>query len=238
MLEYILFVVGLIILVKGADFLVDGSSVLAKKLGVPTLIIGLTVVAFGTSMPELVVNVFAALEGSTGIAFGNIIGSNISNILLVLGITALIYPISVHRSTIWKELPFAVLAVVVLFIVSNDFIIDGLNVFSLTRVDGFIMLIFFAVFLLYIFSSIKRNKKIWKDKKIEIKQRNNIVIALMIIGGIAGLFLGGKWVVDGAIYIANQFGLSEFLISATIIAVGTSLPELVVSVRAAMKELC
>lgn len=128
------------------------------------------------------------------------------------------------------------LAVVVLFIVSNDFIIDGLNVFSLTRVDGFIMLIFFAVFLLYIFSSIKRNKKIWKDKKIEIKQRNNIVIALMIIGGIAGLFLGGKWVVDGAIYIANQFGLSEFLISATIIAVGTSLPELVVSVRAAMKK--
>jgi len=147
MLEYILFLVGLVFLVKGADFLVDGSSSLAQRFRVPTLIIGLTIVAFGTSMPELVVNIIAAVNGSTDVAFGNIIGSNIANILLVLGVVAIIRPIKVKHSTIWKEIPFALLAVVVLFVLSNYVLIEGVDVLFLTRVGGILMLLFFSTML-------------------------------------------------------------------------------------------
>ena len=236
MLEYILFVIGIVALVKGAGFLVEGSNGIAKKIKIPSLIIGLTIVAFGTSMPELVVSIIAALENSTQIAFGNIIGSNIANILLVLGITAIIYPIKVERSTIWKEIPFALLAVVVLFIVSNYLLIDKINITSLTRVSGLIMLAFFAIFIVYTIGLAKRSKKQISDNKLGIKHMSNSKITLMILLGLIGLYFGGKWTVEGAIFVAQQLGLSEFLISATIIAIGTSLPELATGITAARKK--
>ena len=158
MIEYILFVLGIVLLIKGADYLVEGSSSLAKKLGIPTLVIGLTIVAFGTSMPELIVNIFAALKGSTEVAFGNIIGSNIANILLVLGIVAIICPIKVKSSTIWKEIPFALLAVIVLFVISNYLLIDNINITSLTRVSGIILLCFFVIFIYYAIGLAKKYK--------------------------------------------------------------------------------
>jgi cation:H+ antiporter len=236
MITYILFVIGIILLIKGAGWLVNGASSFAKKLRVPTLVIGLTIVAFGTSMPELVVNIISAIKGTTEVAFGNIIGSNISNILLILGIMAIIYTLKVDRSTIWKEIPFAFLAVLVLFIVSNDFIIDKVSVFSLTRVDGLIMLCFFVIFLYYAFELARRNKAQLETKNIEIKTHKGHLSFLMIGIGMIALFLGGKWTVEGAVYIAQQFGLSQFLISATIVAIGTSLPELVTSITAALKK--
>jgi len=237
MLEIILLFIGIVLLVKGADFLVDGSSVLAKKLKVPTLMIGLTIVAFGTSMPELVVNVIAALNGSTEVAFGNIIGSNVANILLVLGVTAIICPLHVRHSTVWKEIPFSFLATIVLFVVSNYFLIDkNSNVGHLYRVSGIIMLLFFAIFIYYTVEMAKKNKKDLEDKKIEIVPHKGSTIFLMILAGIVGLYFGGRWTIDGAIFIAEKAGLSQFMISATIIAIGTSLPELVTGVTAAMKK--
>lgn len=236
MIEYILFVVGIGILIKGADYLVEGSSSLAKKFKIPTLVIGLTIVAFGTSMPELIVNIIAALNGATEVAFGNIIGSNIANILLVLGIVAIINPIKVERSTIWKEIPFALLAVVVLFVVSNYLLIDNINITSLTKVSGLIMLCFFVIFIYYTVNLAKNSKKQLDDKELKIQKLSNLKIFLMILGGLVGLYFGGKWVVEGAVFVAQQFGLSEFLISATIIAIGTSLPELVTGIKAAKRK--
>lgn len=236
MLEYILFFIGIVALIKGADFLVEGSTELAKKVKISSLVIGLTIVAFGTSMPELVVNIIAALKNSTEVAFGNIIGSNIANILLVLGITSIIFPVKVERSTIWKEIPFALLAIVVLFIVSNHLLIDKINITSLTRVSGLIMLSFFTIFVFYTVGLAKRSKKQISDKKLGVKKISNLKITIMIVLGVVGLYLGGKWTVEGAIFAARQLGLSEFLISATIIAIGTSLPELVTGITAARKK--
>jgi len=233
---YILFFVGLFLLIKGADYLVEGSSSLARKLRVPTIVIGLTIVAFGTSMPELIVNIIAALNGSTQVAFGNIIGSNIANILLVLGVTALIYPLKVESEVVKKEIPLAILAVIVLFIVSNYLLIDSIDISSLTRVAGLILLCFFAIFIYQAMGMAKRSKKKIENKELDIKtDRHPLTIAGMIIGGLVGLVIGGKWVVEGAIFAAQQLGLSEFLISATVIAIGTSLPELVTGIAAARK---
>jgi cation:H+ antiporter len=236
MLEYILFVLGIFFLVKGADYLVDGASSLGYKLGVSTLVIGLTIVAFGTSMPELVVNIVAALNGSTDVAFGNIIGSNIANILLVLGVVAIISPIKVKRSTVWKEIPFALLSVVVLFVVSNYLLIDKINIGSLTRVSGLVLLSFFAIFIYYTIDLARKNRQKVEKSKLGIVKMSNYQIFFLIVLGLVGLYFGGKWAVEGAVFIAQQFGLSEFLISATVIAIGTSLPELVTGIAAARKK--
>jgi cation:H+ antiporter len=234
MIEYLLFALGFVFLLKGADFLVKGSSALAEKFGVPKLLIGLTVVSFGTSMPELIVNVLAAMNGTAEIALGTIVGSNLSNILLILGVTSLIFPPTLRESTVWKEIPFSLLAVIVLFILANDFLIDGISTFDLTRSDGLIMLSFFLIFLYYLFGMFKNNNKNNEEKaqsNIEMKKTG-----LMILLGLVGLYFGGQWIVEGAVFIARNFGLSEFLISATIIAIGTSLPELITSVTAAMNR--
>jgi cation:H+ antiporter len=236
MLEYILFIIGIAFLIKGAGFLVDGASSLAKKLGVPTLMIGLTVVAFGTSMPELIVNLIAAANGASQVAFGNVIGSNIANILLVLGITAMIVQVKVHHSIVWKDIPFALLAVFVLFVVSNKFMIGGIDTFSLTRIDGIVLLLFFAIFIYYVVEMALRNKSQLTDEKMAVHQMRYYKIALYLVLGVVGLYLGGKWVVEGAVFIATQIGISQFLISATIVAIGTSLPELITSVVAARKK--
>lgn len=236
MIEYILFLLGIFLLVKGADYLVRGSSSLANKIGIPTLVIGLTIVAFGTSTPELIVNIFAAIRGSTDVAFGNIIGSNIANILLVLGLVAVIKPIKMEISTIWKEIPFSFLAIIVLFISSNYLLIDKINISTLTRASGLIMLCFFVIFVYYTVEMAKKSRKDLENKDLEIKKYNNTKIFLMIVGGLVALYFGGKWVVDGAVFTAQKLGLSQYLISATIVAIGTSLPELVTGIMAARRK--
>lgn len=150
-LTYILFFIGFALLIKGADLLVDGASSLAKRLGISALVIGLTIVAFGTSAPELIVNILASWNGNSDIAIGNILGSNISNILLILGISAVIYPLAVKKGTVWKEIPLAFLAVIVLAFMANDVWIDNSPFSALTRIDGFILISFFIIFLYYVF---------------------------------------------------------------------------------------
>jgi cation:H+ antiporter len=236
MIEYILFVVGLILLLKGADYLVDGSCALAKKLGIPTLVIGLTIVAFGTSAPELVVNIMSAINGAGEVSFGNIIGSNMANLLLILGISAAITSLKVQRSTIWKEIPLSLFAVVLLIIFSAlPFLVNASQGY-LSRIEGFVLIFFFILFMIYTINLARKNKPVMTNEEANIKIHSNLVIGLMIIGGLIALYYGGKWVVDGAVMAAKAFGLSEFLISATIIAVGTSLPELITSIVAAMKN--
>ena len=231
---YILFFVGFAALIKGAGLLVDGASSLARRLGVSALVIGLTVVAFGTSAPELIVNIFASLQGNTDIAIGNILGSNIVNILLILGISAVIYPLAVKKGTVWKEIPLAFLAVIVLAFMANDVLIDKGSSSALTRIDGFVLFSFFVIFLYYVFGMSKAEPA----DAVEIKPRTRSLLrsCLMIGGGLAGLAIGGKWIVDGAVVIATNFGGSEALIGLTIVAVGTSLPELATSAVAAYKK--
>ena len=231
-LQGILIAVGFVLLIKGADWLVTGASALAKKYNVPDLVIGLTIVAFGTSTPELVVNTVASFQQHSDIVYGNILGSNIVNLFLILGVAGLIYPITVHTNTVRKEIPVSVLAVVVLYFLSNGILLDGSNV--LTRLDGLILLAFFGAFLYYIFVQMKADRN--DPESLSIKNLTGWKISLLIIGGLAGLVFGGKIVVDNAIKIATEMGISEKIIGLTIIAVGTSLPELMTSVVAAMKK--
>ncbi len=236
MLVYILFALGIFLLIKGADFIVDGSSSLAKKFKISTLVIGLTIVAFGTSLPELIVNIFAVLRESGGIAFGNIIGSSISNILLVLGITALIVNLKVKNSTVKKEIPFSLLAVLVLFLFINPFFLNAMNLNSLIRIQGVFMLTLFAFFLYYVFRLAKKERKIKECESLDIKKLSNTKIFLYIVGGFIALYLDGKWTIDGIVGLATLLGMSEYFISLIIVAVGTSLPELATCITAAIKK--
>lgn len=231
---YILFAIGFVFLIKGADLLVDGASSLARRLGVSSLVIGLTIVSFGTSAPELIVNVLASLNGNTDIAIGNILGSNIANILFILGVCAVIYPLTVKKGTVWKEIPLAFLAVVVFALMANDTLIDGGSVSALTRIDGLILISFFVIFLYYVFGI----SKVESEDAVETVTPVYSLVksSLMVIVGLVGLVLGGKWIVDGAVAIASSLGMSEALIGLTVVAVGTSLPELAASAVAAYKK--
>lgn len=232
LLAALFLVVGLGILVKGADFLVDGASSLAKRIGISDLSIGLTIVAFGTSMPELVVNVTSSLSGAPDIAIGNVVGSNIANILLILGISSVITRIAVQTSTVWKEIPFALLASVVLFFMANDMLLDGAGVAELSRSDGFTLLAFFLIFLWYI-AGMRRDDLAGADEGIRV--RGTWASCGFMLIGLTLLVGGGKLTVDGAVTIAEALGVSQALIGFTIVAVGTSLPELATSVVAARK---
>ncbi|MSR67309.1 calcium/sodium antiporter [Candidatus Peribacteria bacterium] len=223
---------GLGLLVKGADWLVDGASSLAKRIGVSDLSIGLTVVAFGTSMPELVVNVVSSYSGATDIAIGNIVGSNTANILLILGVSSVITNISVQTSTVWKEIPFALLASVVLYFMANDILFDAANVSELTQSEGFVLIAFFLIFLWYI-AGMRRNDPVAADDDIRV--RNVWPSCGFVLAGLTLLIGGGKLTVDGAVTIAQALGVSQSLIGLTIVAVGTSLPEFATSVVAARK---
>lgn len=236
MINYIMFLVGFFLLIKGANYLVTGAKSLAKSMRVPPLIIGLTIVALGTTLPELSVNLTASIKGTTDIALGNIIGSNIANILLILGIAAIIFPLKVEWETIKKEIPFNVIAILVLLISATDGFIRNNSIGAIERTEGMIYLCFFALFIYYIYLLVKQQRKDLGKEQVEAKKHSYLLTIVMIIGGIIGLYIGGKWVVDGAILIARNFGLSEFLISATIIAVGTSLPELATAITAALKK--
>jgi cation:H+ antiporter len=234
MIIYILFIAGFFVLVKGADFLVDGSASIAKKLKVPSIVIGLTIVGFGTSFPELFINIIASIEGNSEIAIGNILGSNIASILLILGISSIIYPIVARKNTVLKEIPFSLLAIILVGVMVNDKIIDSGNFSGITRMDGLILIAFFIIFLYYIFGITRSVHDIPEVEKI--KEISNLKATMYIVGGLIGLAIGGKWIVDGAVKIAEIFNISQSLISLTIIAIGTSLPELATSVMAAYKK--
>lgn len=231
MLTYTLFIAGFYFLIKGANWLVDGASSIAKKFNVSNIVIGLTIVSFGTSAPELIVNLMASFRGSSDLAVGNIVGSNIANVLLILGVSAAIYPLAVKRGTIFKEIPFSLLGAVILWFLANDMIIDNANFSALTRIDGVVLLSFFIIFLYYSFGIAKV-----EGEGEEVKEKKTWISIIMILGGMAGLTLGGQWIVDGAVTVATRFGMSQALIGLTIVAVGTSLPELAASAVAAYKH--
>ena len=234
MLVYVLLVAGFVFLIKGADFLVEGASSIARRFNVSDLVIGLTVVAFGTSTPELFVNIIASVKGNVGIAIGNVLGSNIANIFLILGVASIIYPLHVGKGTVWKEIPLSLLAALMLGVLANDVLIDG-NVYSaLTRIDGLVFIAFFIIFLYYSFSIAKRIEG--TEDHVPAKQYGLVKSFSLVILGLVGLSLGGKWIVDGAVRIASGLGVSQSMIGLTIVAVGTSLPELATSAVAASKR--
>ncbi|RHV00732.1 sodium:calcium antiporter [Firmicutes bacterium OM07-11] len=239
-MDYILLIIGFVLLIKGADFFVDGSSSVAKILKVPTIIIGLTVVAFGTSMPELSVSVTAALRGSNDLAVSNVLGSNIFNLLVVLGCCALVKPVAAKWSLLKKEFPFSILITIILLLVDSDFsimkILDGNQGFVLGRWAG---LLFLILFVLYIYATVKsalRSRAEAKDMEgEEYKTMSPLKSGIYIVIGLIGIVWGGNLVVDSASNIALTFGWSQTFIGLTIVALGTSLPELVTSVVAARK---
>lgn len=229
-LEILFLILGFVILIKGADWLVEGGSALARKYKVSELAIGLTIVAFGTSMPELVVNTFSAYDGHADIVFGNIIGSNIFNLFAILGVAGLISPLVVQSSTVWKEIPFSLFAAIVLFVLVNPFFTDST---VLSRIDGVILLVFFSFFLYYVFRQMRRDVSIGKVHREEFSK---LKIWSFIILGLGLLIGGGRLVVVNAVSIAHTMGISETVIGLTIVAIGTSLPELATSVVAAYKK--
>ncbi len=259
MLDYVLFVIGFLFLIKGADILVDGSVSIAKKLKISSLVIGLTVVSLGTSAPELFVNIMSSISGNAEIGIGNIFGSNISNILLILGISAIIYPLPVKRNTILSEIPFSLTATMLVGFLANaalfwEVSLDSIYVHRslfIDRWEGVLLLMFFILFMAYIIKITKEkadehkiNQIMGREDKDEddkeendgYKELSSLKSILFIILGIVGLLVGGDWVVTGAIKIAKSFDLSDSFIGLTIIAIGTSLPELVTSAAAALKK--
>jgi cation:H+ antiporter len=222
-----------VLLISGANLLVEGSASIAKKLNISSIVIGLTIVAFGTSAPELIVNIFASVQGNTEIAIGNILGSNIVNILLILGVSSIIYPLATKENTVWKEIPLSLLAAILLGVMVNDTLIDGGTFSGLTRIDGIVFIAFFIIFLYYTFGI---SKVSGENTDLEIKDMSYMKSSLYIVGGLLGLVFGGKWIVDGAIKIAEGFNVSQSLIGLTVVAIGTSLPELATSAVAAYKK--
>ena len=239
-MEYLLLILGFVLLIKGADFFVDGSSSVAKLLKVPSIIIGLTVVAFGTSAPELSVSVTAALQGSNDLAVGNVLGSNIFNLLMVLGCCAIMSPVRTEESILKKEFPFSIFITIVLLLLNSDFslkkVLAGDEVFVLGRSGGLLLLILFAVF---VYSTIKNALLARMDSNGEEEEEYRVLSPLKsviyILGGLAGIVWGGDLVVESASAIATTFGWSQSFIGLTIVAIGTSLPELVTSAVAAKK---
>lgn len=231
-MDILLLLGGLALILVGANGLTDGASSVAKRFNIPSIVIGLTIVAFGTSTPELTVSVSSALKGSSDLAIGNIVGSNIFNTLVIVGITAIVAPIVITRNTLRKEIPLCILSSIVLLICANDVFLDkgSDNILSVT--DGLILLCFFIIFLGYTFAIASAGN----DASEEIKAMPIWKSALYIIGGLAGLILGGQWFVDGASGLARTIGVSESVIGLTIVAGGTSLPELATSVVAALKK--
>lgn len=238
-LLFVLFLaVGFFLLIKGADYLVDGASSLAKRFKVSDLVIGLTIVTLGTSAPELIVSLVSAIKGQGDISIGNVVGSNIVNLLFILGLSAIVRPLIVKRNTAHKEIPFSLLAAIAALILLNDrFFSDG-GGDVLGRGDGLILILFFIIFVFYSFATAKGEQGVVEDIKEEnrdIKKLKFATISFMIIGGLAALSIGGNLVVRGASGIALAMGISEKLIGLTIVAIGTSLPELFSSIIAARK---
>lgn len=233
-MSYVVLVVGFVFLIKGADLLVEGASSIAKRVGVSDLIIGMTIVALGTSLPELIVSVIAAAKGATGIAIGNVIGSNIANILLVLGVAAVISPVVATRGITRKEIPFCFLAAIQVALLPNDRIIEGDTHNVLSRIDGLVLLSFLILFLYYVYELVRSSD----SEKLDVPDLTTTIprSLICIVGGLIGLTLGGQWVVASATSIAHTFHVSDDIIGLTVVAIGTSLPELATSAVAAYRK--
>ena len=229
-LSIVYFVVGIVLVILGADWLTKGASDLARRLKMSELMIGLTIVAVGTSLPELVISVSSALSGNSGISLGNVLGSNIFNGMLILGVTAMITPIAFSGKMLSREIPFNLLASIVILLVSGSMLVGGAPGEYITRYGGMLMLCFCAVFVRYTFSLKSGDEEETAQQPMSVGK-----ILLFIAGGLAALVFGGKMFVSGASDIARGFGLSEALIGITIVSAGSSLPELAVSVSAARK---
>lgn len=237
MLDLVFLVGGLVLILFGANWLTDGASSVAKRFHIPPIVIGLTIVAFGTSAPELAVSVSSAIQGSADMAIGNVVGSNIFNTLLIIGCTAVVTPIIVTESTIKVEIPMTILASLVLVILASDMLLAGATSDSLSRADGLILLSFFIIFLSYTFYVAKKGGSEALDTQAEeIYMMSGLKSALFIVGGLGALVFGGKIFVEGASEIARSLGVSESVIGLTLVAGGTSLPELATSVVASLKK--
>ena len=234
MLDILFLVGGLALILVGANALTDGAAAVAKRFNISDLVIGLTIVAFGTSAPELVISSMAALGGSAEMAIGNVVGSNIFNVLMIIGVTSCVMPIKVEQGIMSKEIPLVILASLVITALANDILFDGGASNIISRIDGLILLGFFLIFLRYTFAIARNGGD--EEGGEKIKEMPIWKSVLFIAGGLAGLIYGGELFVDGASGIASALGVSESIIGLTIVALGTSLPELATSVTAALKK--
>lgn len=232
-LSLFLLLAGFFVLIKGADLFVDGAACLARGLKISPMVVGLTVVAFGTSAPELFVNIAAGISGDTDIALGNVVGSNIANILLVLGISALIRPLTLSDGTVWQEIPFTLLAAIVLWVLVNDVSIDNAFFSVLSRSEGLVLIGFFLVFMAY---TVSIGPELDGLPQIDPPASHKAsAIALKIAIGFCGLLFGSRWIVDNAVVLADILEIPRSVVGATVVAFGTSLPELATSVMAARR---
>lgn len=236
-IKILLLIIGLALILGGANALTDGSSAIARRLGISDLIIGLTVVAFGTSAPELTISILAALSGSAPLAIGNVVGSNIFNILVIIGVTAMVRPMLISRSVMSMEIPMVILSSLILLLLGNSGLIDGTGVNQVSRVNGIFLLILFLLFMRYTFASAKNpeNNAAGGEDSAAVKSMPVWRSVIYVVAGLAALIYGGELFVDGAAGIASALGVSEAVIGLTIVAAGTSLPELATSVVAAVK---
>lgn len=236
-LNLLFVVVSLGLLVLGAEWLVKGAASLAAKLKVSALVIGLTVVAFGTSMPELTVSLTAALQGSSDITLGNVLGSNIANILLILGVCGVLGNLKVKSTTVYKEIPLMLAGTILIAVFANDIFFDGGTINAITRTDGIALLVMFAIFMYYVFSLTRNDKQTKSINESDPINTYGTPLSIGYIGaGLLMLVFGGRLLVDNAVSIAESAGLSEALIGLTIVAIGTSLPELATSVVAVRRK--
>lgn len=220
-------------LIFGANKLVDASSSLAARFGIPNIVIGLTIVAFGTSAPEMVVNAIAAVNGKTEMVVGNVLGSNIFNVFGILGVCAIIYPLTVKSNTTWYEIPLSLLAALVAFVISADVFLDHSLENLISRSDSLILLLFFAVFLVYNIAVSRGDKS---TETTEIKNYSTSKSIVLIVVGLAGLIIGGRLIVSSAVSLAELIGISNRVIGLTVVSIGTSLPELATSIAAVRKK--
>ena len=233
----LLMLVGLALLLVGANYLTEGSSAIAKRFGISEFVIGLTIVAIGTSAPELVVSLISTINGSTDIAIGNVLGSNLFNALMILGVTAIICPMSIERNTLSRDIPFGLLAAAVLAICGLDAWLNG-DAGVISRSEGLLMLCFFIVFMVYSFATAKRDVIPSEEttQEAHAKQHPIWLEIIMIAGGLAGLIYGGNLFLKYAVIFAREMGMSEAVIAVTLMAGGTSMPELITCVIAAAKK--
>ncbi|MCM1020619.1 MAG: calcium/sodium antiporter [Muribaculum sp.] len=236
MLDIILLIGGLVLILAGANFLTDGASSMAKRWGVSELVIGLTIVAFGTSAPELAISVLSAIQGNAGLAVGNVVGSNIFNILVIVGVSAIILPLKIGKGIMLNEVPMVVLSCLVILVCANSPLLDGSQQSVLSRSDGLIMLLFFAIFMRYTFSIAKNEAETTDPKAQPVKQLPLWRAISYILGGLAALIWGGDIFVDRASGLAKSIGVSDAMIGLTIVAAGTSVPDLAASAMAAVKH--
>jgi len=232
-LQIILLIVGFVLLIKGADFFVDGAASTATNFKISKTLIGLTIIAFGTSAPELAVSIKALSSGSTDMVLGNVIGSNVLNILLILGLAAFICPLAIRKETVRKEIPICILISSLLVVLFLDVQLNSAEINQITRSDGIAILLFFAVFLYYLISMALKSRDKNKREKPKWKLGPSLLFTAL---GLVGIIIGSNFVVDSASNIATAFGVSERVVALTIIALGTSLPELVTTVVAARKQ--